>query len=377
MTRPLRIFFPGAPIEYPPTDGHHVHVYQLVKNLLEMGHEVTTLAPDKNPLPRVLPRKAGVVVKMIRWADVIYMRPAEHPSMPATLTALPYRLLIPSRTAVVWEQNRALTVSLYKQKRSDAQISRDIETFKRLAGRVDAAIGVTDLVTSQLRDLLGIRHSVTIGNGSDPQMFRPDLPPPAGLERGVGDPLRVAFIGSHANSVHDAGLIGAAAKLVDERGLPIRFHAIGKTGEMFADKPASLVLHGPVPYPQLPPYLAAMDVGLTLYNYKADGVSPLKLFDYLASGVVPVCSPGQPMETVLAEAGVGRVADWTAGTLVEELMRLHADRAALGTMRERARRVIETTHSWRRVSERVEGVMRSAIARRAKPRAAAAEATRV
>ncbi len=365
MSERLRIFFPGARIKYPPTDGHHVHVYQLVRNLRERGHEVVTLRPDQNPAADVRSRSPFSVARLLRWADVVYMRPAEAPAMPATLTGWPQRLLIPRRTAVVWEQNRALTVSLLERKRSDEEIRRHVAAFRRLARRVDAAIGVTDVVTGQLRDLLGIGHCVTIQNGSDPDLFRPDLPPPPGLERRPGDPLRVAWIGSHANSVHDAGLIERAARLIDRRRLPLRLHAIGRTGEMFGSPPPrSLVLHGPVAYPDLPPYLAAMDVGLTLYNYRADGVSPLKLFDYLASGCVPVCSPGQPMEQVLSEAGAGRVDDWTPETLVAYLQALHADEPLRRAMRDRGRRVIETTYNWRRVTERVEGVIFHALARR-------------
>ena len=127
-------------------------------------------------------------------------------------------------------------------------------------------------------------------------------------------------------------------------------------------------MHGPVAYPKLPAYLSGMDVGLAVYNIRYDGGSPLKLFDYLASGCVPICSPCQPMEEVLSGAEVGFIKSWTASTLADQLMQLRSDRAQLDRMSRNGRRLIEHTYSWQRIAERTEVIMQEAIERRAKRR---------
>jgi glycosyltransferase involved in cell wall biosynthesis len=110
----------------------------------------------------------------------------------------------------------------------------------------------------------------------------------------------------------------------------------------------------------LPKYLAAMDVGLVLYQRYADGLSPLKLFDYMAAGCVPICSTSQPMREVLDGTDAGLVGEWNETSLCDALLQLHRDRSRLATMRAAGRRLIETEYSWRRVAEKTLEIIRQA-----------------
>ncbi len=364
----MRIFFPDARIPYPPHDGPHVHVYQLTRHLVARGHEVITLEPDRNPVTTVWPRSARSVWRALRRADVVYCRPKERPTMAARLAGLPWRLAIPRTSAVVWEQNRALSVSLHVRRRTPAEIATDIVTFRRLARRVDAAIGVAPQVSDELRELLGIGHVRTIQNGSDPVMFDPARQPPAGLDARDGH-LQVVWIGSHSNSIHNAPLIEGAATLAAARALPIQFHILGKTRALFsASPPANMTFHGPVDYEELPSYLAAMHVGLAIYNTRVDGGSPLKLFDYMASGCVPLCSMSTPMRDVIGASGIGYMEEWNAESLclrLDELQRNAAQRQQMGA---RARSRIQERYTWAHVAEEVEQVLEEALRRRRSPR---------
>lgn len=362
----MRVFFPNARILYPPRDGPHVHVYQLTRNLIARGHEVITLEPDQNPVTTIRSRRPSSVLAAIRSSDVIYCRPSESPTMAARLAGYPWRLMIPRRTAVVWEQNRALTSSLRPVKRTARRIDADIAEFRRLARRVDAGIGVAPAATEELKSLLGIRHVYTIPNASDPEMFRPGLAPPPDLKREDGH-LQVGWIGSHANSIHDAPLIEATAAIAHSTALPVQFHVMGDTRRMFADEaPPNMSFHGPVAYQDLPSYLAAMDVGLVLYKGSTDGGSPLKLFDYMASACVPICSPGAAMLDILAGEDVGYISAWTPESLCAQLEALHRAPEHRNRLALRARALIEERYSWKKVAERVEAVMVDALARRSR-----------
>ena len=363
----MNIFFPNASISYPPAVGPHIHHYQFVKTLTERGHHFATLQPDENPLSNVLPKSPLSVLKAVRWADVIYCRTNEGLNAATALTGPLRRWLIPRRCAVIWQLDLdiRLTVSMLRR-RDERQIAADERILCQRARRVDAAIGVTQLITERARHILGVQHAYLIQNGSDPEMFRPDVPPVDGMQR-RGSRVQVAWIGSAVNAIHDVELIHDLCRLIDQQNLPIDVHVIGQTEEHFAHPyPKCMVMHGPVAYPKLPAYLSGMDVGLAVYNIRYDGGSPLKLFDYLASGCVPICSPCQPMEEVLSGAEVGFIKSWTASTLADQLMQLRSDRAQLDRMSRNGRRLIEHTYSWQRIAERTEVIMQEAIERRAK-----------
>jgi glycosyltransferase involved in cell wall biosynthesis len=168
------------------------------------------------------------------------------------------------------------------------------------------------------------------------------------------DKLHAVSIGSNPNSYHDIALVEALGRSIDEKALPIELHLFGRSAELCSDHtPRSLRLHGRVSHLDMPRYLAHMDVGLALYNIPLDLGSPMKLFDYLASGCVPVCSEGQAVEEVLAGTDAGFVeAGWTPEKLSGVLMKLHQDRAMLEAMRTAGRRLVEQEYNWRRIAEK-------------------------
>ena len=360
----MRIFFPNASILYPPRDGPHVHQFQLIKNLIDLGHEFVTFEPDENPLVTVRPKSPNWLFKAVRWADVIYCRTNEGLNAATRLTAPWHRLLIPRRTAVVWQMDLDIQLTVSNAPRSPAKIKQDIRALRQRAKRVDAAIGVSRKIADGARDWLGIEHVIALQNGSDPQQFNPDIEPIQGLNKGP-DKLNVIWIGSHSNAIHDAQLIQGLCAKIDQQRLPIQVHVVGRTAELFTQPyPTGLVMHGPVSYMELPKYLAAMDVGLAVYNIRYDGGSPLKLFDYLASGCVPICSPGDTMDEVLADQNAGYVGQWTAESLADQLMTLHRDRGLLARRSANGRKLIEKTYNWRAIAEKTQQIIQQALKRR-------------
>ena len=349
----MRIFFPNGSLEWPPTNGPSIHRYQVVKNMLALGHEVVTLQPDQNPLPNVQRRNLRTVIQELRRADVIYARTSEKLNAACRLSASPWRHLIRRSTAVVWEVNLAPSLHVAAASSSGApEVEANIRGYAQAARRVDGAVAVTEQCAQECRERFGVERVVVEQNGSDPDLFDPATPWPEDLR--VTKNLRVIWIGSHANKIHHATLIQDLGRLIDERCLPIEVHIIGDTRSMFkAAPPRCFSFHGPVSYLQLPSYLAAMDVGLALYNIAYDQGSPLKLFDYLASETVPLCTESQPMKDVLDGHDAGFVEDWTAERLAEALLSLHGHPNRRRIMAQNGRGLIRSTYNWRSITERV------------------------
>ena len=361
----MRMFFPNGTIAFPPSNGPHIHKYQLTRNLAQLGYAITTFALDGNPEVQHIPKRPWSVLKTLRQSDVVYIRTGEGVNDATRLTSRISRALIPQRTAVIWEMNLDIKLHVRRIPRTSSDVARDVRNLQVQAERVDAAICVTGAIAEQARDLLGIQHVYTIQNGSDPEMFRPDLP---GIDfdgAGTFEGLDIAWIASEANAIHDVALVVESARLIEQRKLPLRIHVMGDTGALFPNPaPSSVIVHGPVSYLDLPRYLASMDVGLVLYNLRYDGGSPLKLFDYCASGCVPFCSPGQGIEEVLDGAGAGFVQWWTAESLCEALDTLRRDPQTLKGMAQRGRELIEQRYNWKAIAMKTDDIIRKSISRR-------------
>ena len=367
----MRMFFPNGTIDYPPSKGPHIHKYQITQNLASMGYEITTFVGDKNPEVNHVPKEPLSVLRTLRQSDVIYLRTGEGVNNATRLTSPGIRRLIRKKTVVIWEMNLDVALKVRRIPRTNKQVDRDIRILRKQAERVDAAICVTEAIAEQANRLLGIGRAIAVSNGSDPEMFRPDLPRMTFPEvRTTGQVLNIAWIASEANAIHDARLVVELARLIDQRKLPFRIHAMGDTARLFpSPAPASVVVHGPVSYIDLPRYLASMDVGLVLYNIQYDGGSPLKLFDYLASGCIPICSPGRGIEDVLQGTGVGFVQWWTAESLCDALSMLQRDPKQREVMAAKGRELVLRTYNWKAIAVQTDKIIRDCIYERSgKPR---------
>lgn len=362
----ISLFFPNGSIVYPPSNGPHIHKYQITKNLIQLGYKITTFSLDQNPEVQHVPKRPGSVLRALWESDVIYLRTGEGVNSATKLTAPGLRRLIRKDTAVIWEMNLDVELHVRRIPRSKEDVARDIRNLRRQAERVDAAICVTQRIAKQAKELLGIEYAYTIQNGSDPEMFRPDLPGiPVGGDETFPRSLNIAWIASEANAIHDATLVVDLARLIERKQLPLKIHAMGDTAALFPKPvPSSVVIHGPVSYLDLPRYLSSMDVGLVVYNLRYDGGSPLKLFDYCASGCVPFCSPGQSIEEVIGSTGCGYVQWWTAESLCMALEALRRTPSKLERMSADARELVVGCYNWKAIAKRTDVIIRECLRRR-------------
>jgi glycosyltransferase involved in cell wall biosynthesis len=163
-----------------------------------------------------------------------------------------------------------------------------------------------------------------IENGVEPSRFRHDLPLPDALGK-VGRP-RVGYHGAVARWF-DFDLFEAVAKLLPT----YQFVIVGPVDDDarervqgFSSLPNISVI-GAVPSDEVPHYVAAFDVGIIPFvvDELTRGVSPLKMYEYLAarapvvSTPLPVCeahpvvqtaSAAEPFASMIVEAVEGRSA---------------------------------------------------------------------
>jgi len=331
------------------TSGGNAHVGQFIANAVALGHELWANPGNQHPDVKLLPAGRLARVKTLRSMDVIYTRLEYAPPGPARWTVSPYREVIGS-PLIVWEFN---TVPEFGLTLGQAQqsVAEAIATFKRYGQGCDLAICVSDALAHYVREHFGLQRVITVPNGSDPDLFRPDCPLARRMQSATPE-LKVVWMGSADLPWHNFELLRNTADYLwgYSKGREISFHIIGQGLTDFRDMPPNVNYYGPERYEQLPHWLSAMDVGLIAYR---DGAgyygSPLKLFDYMASGLAVVSTSQPQVREVFAELGQS---DWMLREddpkgLAELLLDLTQDRQRVKKQGAAARDLVVQKYNWK------------------------------
>jgi starch synthase len=127
---------------------------------------------------------------------------------------------------------------------------------------------------------------------------------------------------------------------------------------------------GPVPYERMPEIVASADVGVAPYDPSRLRQlrlgfywSPLKIFEYMASGLPTVTIPRPPLTEIVREGLEGlHVAEGDAEALARVIERLADDPALRTQLGSNARRRVVERYSWARHCEQVEAVLLRCLA---------------
>jgi len=139
--------------------------------------------------------------------------------------------------------------------------------------------------------------AIYLPNGVADAFLAPAGAPPEWLSRHARP--RVVFVGKL-----DAWVDFAAIARVGEHLPRASLLVVGPGTPAKRDYPPNVHFTGPVPYEQLPALLAACDVGIVPFikNELTHAVSPLKLFEYLATGLPVVATRLDEMEATASPA---------------------------------------------------------------------------
>ncbi|MDT8896969.1 glycosyltransferase family 4 protein [Thermanaerothrix sp. 4228-RoL] len=348
----MNIYYANTDYKPGDTRGRNAHIRQFIRHSLELGHTIWLDEPvAQYPRLRTLAKRRLERWWSLRQMDIIYTRLQEMPALSCRYAVPPRRWWL-NGTGHVWEFN---TIPEFHRimGRSERAVQESIAQFRAYGKGCDLAICVSEALRNYVQTNLGIKYAVTVPNGSDSEHFRPDLIPALPHDEAS---LRVVWIGSADLSWHHFGLMVEAAKqLWNEHRPEITFHVIGHSFPI-DQTPPNVIYHGPKPYEELPHWLAAMDVGLVLYRPGvADYNSPLKLFDYMASGLAVIATPQPQVNVVLQqmEAIDFLVPFDDASYLVERLLLLASDRSRRLSLGQKARRLVESYYNWQRVATEI------------------------
>lgn len=199
---------------------------------------------------------------------------------------------------------------------TDSRLYRWLERLERfLYRRADLIVVLAPGVKRTLvAEGVGEDRIVVISNGADPEDFEVAESRDELRRRYRFDGVVGVYAGAHGPANGLDQLLDAAAELRAEAS-PIRLVLVGDG----ADKPGlvdrvarerldNVELRDPVPKSEMPSLLAAADIGIhvladvPLFKY---GVSPNKLFDYLAAGRCVISNSGGDVAALVDEAAAG------------------------------------------------------------------------
>jgi glycosyltransferase involved in cell wall biosynthesis len=352
--------------------------YELARELEAKGWAVTILATDFHPLERVFTRRSGRAAR-----DVIEERITEGVSF-RWLWSAPYtrndwrRLLnwvsfarrvaaadmAPVRpTVVVGSSPHPLAAWGASRLARRLGVPFILEVRDLWPESMEAATGRRGLLYEPLRLLMkslyrradhiivlaegSLGHLETLGVARERMSLVPNGTSLDGFqgEAGPGSPERVVFVyaGAHGPANGLDTILDAAVLLQDEPRVRVLLVGDGPAKPALAERARELGLTNvefgaPVPKDGVPRLLASADVGLMVLRDAPlfrHGVSPNKLFDYMAAGLPVVCNVPGEVARIVAEAGAGeQTRDSSARALADAMLRtarLDADaRAAIG-----------------------------------------------
>lgn len=220
------------------------------------------------------------------------------------------------------------------------------------------------------------RKIVVCPNGVDVERFRPDPGVRAEVRSsmGVGEGPIVIFAGSFFEW-HDIGtLLDAFAQVLAARSTA-RLILVGDGHQRSAMERRALergigqavTFTGLVRHDQVARLMAAADVAVAVYPrmQRELWLSPLKLFEYMASGAAVVASgTGQVLEVIDHMRNGILVVPGDATALSAAIGSLLDDPGLRHRLSEQARSDAVEQHSWARYVDRLEGVFDAAIASR-------------
>jgi glycosyltransferase involved in cell wall biosynthesis len=324
---------------------------QFVRNAVALGHEVWAYPNNRYSEARIIPTTRFAHIRRMRQMDALYVR-LESRSPELCGWSLPPRRLLYNFPLVVWEFNTIPDDATFRGE-SAHSIKKVVDTLRHYGRGCDLAICVAPVVADYVQEKLGIMRTLIVPNGSDPELFSPDIQPVKRMQP-FRDAVNIVWIGSAGIKYHDFDLLQDTANLIWERGKggQVNFHIIGPNliGAM-AYMPPNVYYWGAETYQKLPSWLSAMDIGLYITRGGTSVYgSPLKVFDYMASGLA-IVSTTHPfvgdLFDQLKQCDL-MVPSGDANALADVLINLISDRERMQRQGSAGRKLVIDHYNWRR-----------------------------
>lgn len=357
-----RIGLVSCETAYPPRGGPSVHIYQVWHRLQRMGYEIHAWGRQAVPGSRQYARTADGFAELLKDVDVLYVRFPFEEIPPASIV----QLLIHRRMPVVCEFN----APLYEFTRECPPHTFWSMRFKaKLYARnhlpvrtcVDHGICVSSTMARYVRREFGLRKVMVLPNGGDPELFDPALRPQGRAALRVNDGDFVVFWGGWtAMPWQGLDQVFEAARQFHTNH--VRFVIAGDPAPLPTPLPHNALVIGELSYFDIPRFMAAADACLCLYkayDWCRIGFynSPLKLFDYMASGRPVIGSNMGQIGEVIQDGENGLLTDGAPEDIAEKIEFLRKNPERREAMGRAARETVVRKYNWQNVAERTAGII--------------------
>lgn len=329
--------------------GGSVHVSQIAKKLIERGHILYTNLQDESDIFVKFTEKD--FFNRGEEIEIFYVR-IDGWAQRDELTLLRKSNIF---APCIWEINAPIE-ELKTRGISETKLTKLNRRRKKLARTVDLAICVSDEMGEYARDELGIKKVFIIPNGSDPEHFSPEK-----KNDSMYDKRKYKILWSGSSKYKWQGIetvkkIAKALKEIDD--IIIVVTTEGKSSR-------NLLFIGQIPYSEISRYVASVDVGLCIYEhidfYKQFYFSPLKLYDYMASGLPVIGSNLGQIKHVIETNQCGLLTDNSIDDLIEKIMFLKNNQDIATEMGRRGRKAVVEKYNWGNVTIQIESILLDAI----------------
>lgn len=241
-----------------------------------------------------------------------------------------------------------------------------MHAFRRATARfVNATVCNTASLSEYAQRRWRISRNHVVRLGSDPGLFFPDLRNTSARHTNSGT-LSVCWIGSAAYPWQGLERVMRVAERLASEHRPVRFELLGKASafERYRPLPNNVAVVDEKPYFDVPQFLADFDVGLCLYrrdSYDSEVItmpfyrSPLKLFDYMASGVVPIADD-TPENRHVVNSGHNGILINDDERLAGALLEMQSNPHWRQSMAKQARQSVISYYNWERVACDIESI---------------------
>jgi len=374
-------------------NGSMVHRWELARNLANLCCEVYTICytdiiPEHvhiHPLSKK--SKIGYMIQLLKLVikyrfDIIYTRNILR-------GAIGILIRIVCKSKLVFEVNGISLDELRlkeEQLTTDGKISESIQIkfLVYLGNIVSRKADVVIAVTQGIKDYL-IDHRVNenriwiIENGANTELFKPIKDD--NTIKGIKNRLHindsesvVIFVGNLAPWQGVEYLLHAVPLIVEEKP-KTKFLIVGDG--IMKDKLESLtkelnirrsvIFTGTVPYESVPQYMNLSDICVAPFirtRNESIGLSPLKIYEYLACGKPVVASDIRGVGTILesSNSGIPVIPD-AHGELSGAIIKLLNDKQLREQMGENGRKMVVNNYSWETTAKKTIEVFESILDR--------------
>lgn len=369
------------------------HFMEVGQNLVKLGNELLILLPGYRPRDRknynlnvcYIPTFKKNVFSYLLYEiinffyltfyilkfrpDVIYLRQGLFEVFPPILAWL-------FRVPYVIEKNGIMEDEFRSRGFSEIiikilRLAEDINF--RLSDRI---ICVTEGIKKEIVSRYKVNEGklVVIPNGANVDLFRPlDKCECRRRLRLKEDTFYVGFVGSFAPWQGLNVLIEAAKKIKDQGYCQINFILVGDGEQKLVlerrvkeyNLEQEIKFIGRIAYKQVVYYINAFDVAVAAFTKERNeiiGLSPIKLFEYLACGRPVIASRVDGVKEIIEEGQCGYLFEaGNAEELAKRIIQSYQERETLQEMGLRGRKLVESKYTWRATAERIIKVLNEVV----------------